>query len=137
MSVEVVRHADAAAFIALKSLAFKGRQTRKDVADLVHVMRHYDGSPERLAAEFAQKLATGMHRDALHAALNELHAKFCDDGMTEGYRKDGPGRFTAFHGIAEEEERIREQRDVSGLVTKFLRLVQEASDWAAPVVGGG
>lgn len=136
VSIEVVRHADAAAFIALKALALKGRYERKDVADVVHVMRHYEGSPERLAAEFAERLATGLHRDALHAALNELHAKFCDDGVTEGYRKDGPGRFTAFHGITDEEERIREQRDVSGLMTEFLRLVQEASDWAAPVVGG-
>lgn len=136
VSTEVVRHADAAAFIALKALALKGRQTRKDVADLVHVLRYYEGSPMTLAQEFAGKLATGVHREALHTALAELHTKFCDDEVTEGYRKDGPGRFVAFHGIVDEDERVREQRDVSGLVTEFLRLVQEMSAWAAPVNAG-
>lgn len=43
ISSETIRHADAAAFVALKALAMKYRHEPKDVADLVHVLRHCAG----------------------------------------------------------------------------------------------
>ncbi|MDI4635854.1 hypothetical protein J7U46_22500 [Pelomonas sp. V22] len=126
-TIETVRHADAVAFIALKALALEYRYERKDVADLVHVLRYYKGAPDSIAAEFAERLATGKHETPLRKALQVLEAKFCDDDFTPGHEKDGPGRYAAFHGIEDPEERALELRNVSGLVTEFLRQVNKQS----------
>ncbi len=123
ISIEIIRHADAVAFIALKAFAMQSRQERKDVADIVHVLRHFKSGPASVAAEFAAKLAGDIHQAPLRSALNILREKFCDDEKTAGHEKDGPGRYVSFHGIDDPDERARETRNVSGLVTEFLRLV--------------
>jgi len=123
---ETIRYADAVAFIVLKALAFSTRHERKDASDLIHVMRYW-GSVESLAKSFSERLATGAHRDAIDRALAALELNFCDDSEIMGYRKDGPSAVVNFHGLqdADEDVRIREQRDVSGMVGYFLQQVEQ------------
>nr|WP_312375446.1 hypothetical protein [Delftia acidovorans] len=59
ISTEAIRHADAAAFVALKALAMKYRHEPKDVADLVHVLRNYEGAPASIAEQYAARLTAG------------------------------------------------------------------------------
>lgn len=123
---ETIRYADAVAFIVLKALAFSTRHERKDASDLVHVMRYWD-SVESLAKSFSERLATGAHGGAIDRALAALAVNFCDEPEIPGYRKDGPSAVANFHGLqyADEEVRIREQRDVSGMVGYFLQQVEQ------------
>lgn len=126
ISSETIRHADAAAFVALKALALKSRHEAKDVADLVHVLRHYDGSPLSIAQQYAARLVAGEYEEPLNLALETLEEKFCSDQWTEGYRKDGPGRYVQFYDINGEEDRTLQLREVSGLVTQFVQLVRSS-----------
>lgn len=121
---ETIRYADAVAFIVLKALAFQTRHERKDASDLIHVMRYW-GSVEALAKAFSKRLATGAHVVAIDRALAALLEHFCDEPDIAGYRKDGPSAVANFHGLqdADEDTRIREQRDVSGMVDYFLQQV--------------
>lgn len=121
----MIRYADAVAFIMLKALAFDHRKTNKDAADLIHVMRHAD-KIEPLAAVYASRMAAGQHAEALRQGLQALERKFCDDQDIEGFEKEGPAQFCAFHEIGEpgSDARILEQRNVSGLVTEFVALVR-------------
>lgn len=123
---ETIRYADAVAFIVLKALAFKTRHERKDASDLIHVMR-YGGSIESLAKKFIERLATGAHAGAIDRALEALMETFCDEPEIPGYRKDGPSAVANFHGLrdADEETRIREQRDVSGMMDYFIQQVAQ------------
>ena len=126
ISTETVRFADATAFIVLKVLAFGQRHENKDAADLIHVMR-YAGSIEEIAKQFIERRDSGMHKEAIVSALKELRVRFCSTPGVEGYRRDGPVANAVFmHGNDAdlEEQRIREQRDASGLVTEFLRVVE-------------
>jgi hypothetical protein len=124
---ETVRYADAVAFIVLKAIAFDNRHEHKDAADLIHVMRYF-GPIEKLAAMFAERMKDGQYSTALVDALDALERRFCDDDETEGHRKDGPAKVARFHGLdsADQDVRIREQRDISGLVTHFLSLLEES-----------
>lgn len=124
ISTETIRYADAPAFVALKALAMKYRHEEKDVADLVHILRHFDGAPASIAELYAARLAVGEHEVPLRQALETLEEKFCTDEHTEGYRKDGPGRYVEFYEILGDEERAFERRQVSGLVTEFMQLVR-------------
>ncbi|MCQ4145876.1 hypothetical protein [Vogesella sp. AC12] len=123
---ETIRYADAVAFIVLKALAFNTRHERKDASDLVHVMRYW-GSVESLAKSFSMRLATGAHSGAIDRALAALEDNFCDEPGIPGYRKDGPSAVANFHGLqdADEDLRIGEQRDVSGMVGYFLQQVRQ------------
>lgn len=125
ISTETIRYADATSFVALKALAMKNRHEPKDVADLVYVLREYNGAPASIAEQYAARLAVGTYAEPLQLALETLEEKFCTDEYTEGYRKDGPGRYVQFHEITDEEARALELRQVSGLVTEFVRLVRE------------
>lgn len=124
ISTETIRHADAATFVALKALAMKSRHEPKDVADLVHVLRNYDGSPTSIAEQYAARLMAGAYSEPLQLALATLEEKFCTDQHTDGYLKDGPGRYVQFYEITDEEPRTLELRQVSGLVTEFVELVR-------------
>jgi hypothetical protein len=125
ISTETIRHADSAAFVALKALAMKYRHEAKDVADLVHVLRHCDGAPASIAELYAARLAAGQYVEPLRLALETLEEKFCSDQHTEGFLKDGPGRYVKFYEIGDEDERVLELRQVSGLVSEFARMVRE------------
>ena len=120
-----IRYADAVAFILLKALAFDDRKTNKDAADLIHVMRYAD-STDKLAARYADRLKEGKHQEALEQGLRALERKFCDEQGIEGFEKEGPAQFCAFHEIGEQgsEDRILEQRNVSALVTEFVTIVR-------------
>jgi hypothetical protein len=87
----------------------------------------YWGSVESLAKSFNERLATGAHGGAIDRALAALAENFCDEPGIPGYRKDGPSAVANFHGLqdADEETRIREQRDVSGMVDYFLQQVAQ------------
>ncbi|XHS80109.1 hypothetical protein ACFJGW_09060 [Burkholderiaceae bacterium UC74_6] len=135
VSSETIRHADAAAFVALKALAMKYRYEAKDVADLIHVLRNYDGAPASIAEQYATRLTAGEFAVPLSLALKTLEEKFCSDGHTEGFLKDGPGRYVQFYEITDEEERTLELRQVSGLVTEFTQAVRtRTAATGAPVV---
>lgn len=125
ITTETIRHADAVAFVALKALAMKYRHEPKDVADLVHVLREVDGGVAGIAEQYARRLAGGEYAEPLQLALATLQEKFCTDDHVAGHRKDGPGRYVQFYEILEEEPRDLELRNVSGLVTEFVRLVRE------------
>ena len=124
ISTETIRHADATAFVALKALAMKNRHEPKDVADLVHVLRHYDGAPTSIAEQYAARLTAGAYAEQLQLALATLEEKFCTDRHTDGYLKDGPGRYVQFYEFTDEETRTLELRQISGLVTEFVQLVR-------------
>lgn len=121
-----IRYADSVAFILLKALAFDDRKTNKDAADLIHVLRYADKQIEVLAERYAQRIMDAKHHDALELGLQALERKFCDDKGIEGFEKEGPAQFCAFHEIGEpgSDDRILEQRNVSGLVTEFVTLVR-------------
>jgi hypothetical protein len=128
-ATETVRFADVTAFLVLKALAFDDRAENKDAADLVHVMR-YAGSLEWVAKQFIDRRNAGQHVDAIDSALDALQRRFCDGESVEGYERDGPVACARFmHGTDEDvdERRVLEQRDVSGMVTEFLRLVHAPS----------
>lgn len=125
ISTETIRHADAAAFVALKALAMKYRHEPKDVADLVHVLRNCAGAPTSIAEQYAARLAAGEYAEPLQLALATLEEKFCTDHHTAGYLKDGPGRYVQFYEITNDDTRTLELRQVSGLVTEFVQLVRE------------
>ncbi|MFT3815809.1 MAG: hypothetical protein QM740_20995 [Acidovorax sp.] len=122
---EVVRYADAVAFLVLKTLAFDQRSTRKDVADLIHVMRHWR-TVDELAELYAQRLRTSAHSDALRDVLGLLEKHFCDDDRDEGWTKDGPSMFANFHQVGQPggDAFVLEQRDVSGMVMDFVGKVR-------------
>ncbi|CAB5714625.1 Uncharacterised protein [Delftia tsuruhatensis] len=124
ISTETIRHADAAAFVALKALAMRYRHESKDVADLVHVLRNYEGAPASIAEQYAARLTAGEYAEPLQLALATLEEKFCTDPHTAGYLKDGPGRYVQFHDITDAETRTLELRQVSGLLTEFVQLVR-------------
>jgi hypothetical protein len=123
ITTETVRHADAVAFIVLKALAFDSRHERKDAADLIHVMR-YAHPLDDLVTKFAERI-NGRYGAALEQALDALERRFCDDEHTEGYLKDGPAKFASFHDVADAEERTLIQRDVSGMVSHFIKLLED------------
>lgn len=126
ISSETIRHVDAAAFVALKALAMKYRHEAKDVADLVHVLRHCAGAPDSIAEQYAARLASGEYSKPLHIALDTLEEKFCTDKHTDGFLEDGPGRYVQFYEIEDDEGRVLERREVSGLVEYFVRSVRSS-----------
>jgi hypothetical protein len=127
VATETVRFADVVGFIVLKAIAYDERHENKDAADLVHVMR-YAGDLGWVAAQFAERIAVGQHVDAIEEALAALHRRFCDGEGVEGHLRDGPvscGMFAHGPDANKDDDRALEQRNVSGLVTEFLRLPKE------------
>lgn len=134
---ETIRYADEIAFIVLKAIAFDSRHENKDAGDLIHVLRH-SGSLDALAHSCSERLLAGQHVLALEDGLNALARRFCDDEEIAGYEKDGPSKYANFIGLAlaEDEDRVREMRDVSEMVTYFIREVEKKTGrtflWAPP-----
>lgn len=122
---EIIRFADAIAFMVLKAVAFHQRHEHKDVADLIHVMRYW-GSIDDLARLYAQRLQNGTHEEVLKEVLLLLEKHFCDDQVVEGWRKDGPAKFANFHQVGRpgDDDFIREQREVSAMVEYFVDQVR-------------
>lgn len=122
ISTEVIRHADVTAFIVLKAISFDQRGENKDAGDLVHVLR-YAGKPVQIIDEVVARYQTGEHTDAILEALDRLESRFCDGDGVEGYERNGSVAAAQFLlGLApdDEDDRVREQRDVAGLVTEIV-----------------
>lgn len=126
-STELIRYADVTSFVILKALSFAGRAENKDAGDLVHVMR-YAGTPEQVGEEIVGRYRSGEHNQAIHEALEALRNCFCDGEGVEGYERDGPvaaARFKLGLDPDDEDERIREQLDVAGLVMEIVTYVKD------------
>jgi hypothetical protein len=127
ISTELVRYADVTSFVILKAIAFDQRAENKDAGDLIHVMR-YAGTPEQVGEEIVGRYRTGEHNQAILDALGTLQSGFCDGGGVEGYLRNGPvaaARFKLGLDPDDDDERVREQRDVTGLVTEIVTYVQD------------
>lgn len=127
MSTEVVRFADVTSFVILKALAFDQRAENKDAGDLVHVMR-YSGTPDQVGEMIVERYRSGEHNEAIHEALNALKNCFCDGEGVEGYERNGPiaaARFRLGLDPEDEDDRVREQLDVAGLVMAIVQHVED------------
>jgi hypothetical protein len=125
-TTELVRYADVTSFVILKAIAFDQRAENKDAGDLVHVMR-YAGTPEQIGEEIMDRYRSGEHQNAILEALYALQNCFCDGEGVEGYKRNGPiaaARFMLGLDFDDEDERIREQLNVAGLVTEIVTYVQ-------------
>lgn len=136
MSTELVRYADVTSFVILKAIAFDQRTENKDAGDLVHVMR-YAGTPEQVGEEIVGRYRSGEHNQAILDALVVLQNRFCDGDGVEGYLRNGPiaaARFKLGLDPDDDDDRVREQRDVAGLVAEIVAYVQgriQANDTVA------
>lgn len=127
ISTERVRYADVTSFVILKALAFAGRAENKDAGDLVHVMR-YAGTPEQVGEEIVGRYQTGKHNAAILEALKALQNCFCDGEGVEGYKRNGAiaaARFKVGLDPDDDEERVREQLDVAGLMTEVTTYIKD------------
>jgi len=80
-----------------------------------------------IAAKKFQFARKGKHAEVVDEAIGILRKRFAEDGITEGYRKDGPvavARF-AIDGDGEEmrEVRLLRQRVVSDLIMRLLKAI--------------
>jgi len=126
-TTELVRYADVTSFVILKAIAFDQRAENKDAGDLVHVMR-YAGTPGQIGEEIVERYRSGEHQNAILEALQALQNCFCDGQGVEGYKRNGPiaaARFKLGPDVDDDDERIREQLDVAGLVTEIVTYVQD------------
>ena len=124
VTIEEVKHADLVSFICLKALAFDHRHERKDAYDLIYCIRNAPDGLDALSASFVRALDS-KHGAVIKKSLDILKKRFCGDGSTEGYRKDGPIAFAKFEpeegdGPESREARVLRQRDASETVEQFL-----------------
>jgi hypothetical protein len=74
-----------------------------------------------------KEAGAGKHAKVTDDALVILRKRFADDGVTEGYMKDGSVAVARFEidGEGEEvrERRVLRQRQVSDLIMRFLKAV--------------
>ncbi len=129
VAIEEVKHADLVSFICLKALAFDHRHERKDAYDLVYCIRNAPGGLDALSATFIRALDS-KHGAVIRRSLDILRRRFSSDGLTEGYRKDGPIAFAKFEpeedeGPESRESRVLRQRDASEIVEQLLAKVGE------------
>lgn len=123
---ETVRYADLVCFVCLKAYAFGQRGERKDAHDLVYSLEQTEGGVDAAADRFKNAL-NGRHREAIAEALSIVAKHFADDGVVEGYRKDGPVKAARFEGDEGDEDdgarerRLLRQRQIAELAMRFLR----------------
>jgi len=126
IAIEKVRYADIVSFTCLKAFALDQRHENKDAHDIVYCIENVEGGLEAAAKKFKDARA-GKHANVIDQALAILRKRFADDGVTEGYRKDGSVSVAQFEieGDAAEvrEPRFVRQRTVSDLIMRFLKAV--------------
>jgi hypothetical protein len=127
MATERVKHADIVSFSCLKAFALDDRLERKDAHDLIYCIEHAPGDLSAVAMAFRRALA-GKHATVIRKALGILRQRFVDDGVTEGYRKDGPVAVARFElGESPDRElhamRALRQREVSDLIDRLLAAI--------------
>ena len=123
-ATEVVRYANVVSFTCLKAFALEQRFERKDAHDLTYCLEQAEGGIEAVHAAFHEALA-GKYRETIVMALKILASKFCNDGNSEGYEKDGAVAAARFEDDDEDEEgqrdrRILRQRQASDLVSRIV-----------------
>ncbi len=119
-ATETVLYADLVSFTCLKAFAFDQRNERKDAHDLVYCIQYAAGGVDAVVAQFHTAMA-GKHGSVIESALDILRRRFCDDGATEGYLRDGPVAVAKFelgenNEPADRENRALRQRTVSTLI---------------------
>ena len=118
--------ADVVSFTCLKALAYDQRGENKDAYDLIYCLEFANATLDETVDRFNHALG-GKHRD-IGLALNILRARFATEGRTEGYLKDGPVAVAVFElgdnrSPDVRERRVLRQRDVSGLIERFLAAI--------------
>ena len=130
VAIEKVRYADIVSFTCLKAFALDQRQENKDAHDIVYCLENMEGELDAAAKKFKEARA-GKHPEVIDQALAILSKRFADDGVTEGYRKDGSVAAARFEIDGEGEEvrdrRVLRQREVSDLIMRFLKAVADNS----------
>jgi hypothetical protein len=125
-SVENVRIANIVSFTSLKAFALDQRKENKDAYDIVFCITNAPGGLEAIAKAFNAARA-GKHREVINEALAILKKRFADDGVTEGYRKDGAVSVAQFEidgdSADAREARLRRQREVSDLIGRLLKAI--------------
>jgi hypothetical protein len=126
VAVEKVRHADLVSFTCLKAFALDQRDEPKDAHDLIFCVENGDGGLEAAAKKF-QSARSGRHGKVVEEALRILAKRFTDDGVTEGYRKDGSVAVARFEiggdGEGVREVRLLRQREASDLIARFMKAI--------------
>jgi hypothetical protein len=126
VAVETIRYADIVSFTCLKAFALDQRHENKDAHDIVYCIENAEGGLDAVAKKF-KEARKGKHAKVIDDALAILRKRFADDGITEGYRKDGSVAAARFEidGEGEEvrERRALRQREVSDLIMRFLKAV--------------
>ena len=129
VTTETVRYADIVSFTCLKAFAFNDRYERKDAYDLVYCLENHEGGWKAAIKAFRHALK-GEHKEVIEPALEILKKRFADDGVTDGYRKDGPAAVAIFE-MGEDAEtkdgRILRQRQVSDLVMDLLKQIGDGN----------
>lgn len=123
ISTERIRFADVPAFVILKALAMDQRQEPKDAADLIHVVR-YAGTLDQVAEMFAERIRSGLHKEAMSEGLSALRLRFCNDQHAEGHLKVGPVAYARFHSTGDEDEMMNDQLYAAGLIERLLDLIE-------------
>lgn len=127
-ATEKIRHADIVSFTCLKALALDQRYERKDAHDLLYCLEHREGGPEA-AGKAMLEARQGKHAAIIDKVRAILATRFTDDEKGEGYRKDGPVAVAQFElgtDDALREARLLRQRNVTDLVTRFLKASEPA-----------
>lgn len=125
VTIETVHYADVTAFIILKASAFHSRAARKDAGDLIHVMQ-YAGTIQEVARRFVERAQSGLHTEAIRACRVTLQERFCGTEKTPGHEMVGPKSYAEFMlgEAADGEELAQAARFASGMIERFLRLVE-------------
>lgn len=126
IAVETVRYADIVCFTCLKSYALYERHERKDAYDIVYCLENYEGGWKAVVRAFRTALE-GEYKEVIESVLSILEKRFADDGITEGYKKDGPvavAKFELSEKVELERRRILRQREVANLIAHLLREIK-------------
>ncbi len=128
VATEVVRVAGVVPFVLLKAIAYDDRAEEKDAYDLVYTLTNFEGGPEAVADEFADRASrAGDDRALFDRAVAALRSRFASDEKTEGHRKDGPTGYARFLADPGQPDRdALNRRNAAAVIEAFLaRLDQD------------
>jgi len=106
----IVKIPSVGAFLAMKGMALWGRLKEKDAYDIYYCCRYYPGGIAAMVPDIKPFMNNRLAREG----LGKIRAQFKDvDAM-------GPVAVADFQGIADEEERLRAQREAFEVVGKLM-----------------
>lgn len=112
-SIVSIRVTGVAAYIVMKSFAFKGRRKEKDAYDIVYCLEQYRGGVEAVADDFAQFGDHGLVREAIG---------YLSDAF-KSVAHEGPIAVAEFRELAPGEEREIVVRRAFELVDELVQRV--------------